>query len=387
LEQVSEGDEIEEPLYPEEAKIKIQDKIKDVDELVETYNSEEIEIYQPEFIDNEEEQEAHMSEPQIEIEDHLESVEAQPPQSSHESEEEQVEMPEEEINRVQPIDQAEEDKQSEHISDIPVEMDAEAQYSYGIEKDELINVFDANLENHQDSEQVSSNAISGEDIADFDQMEQKIELDEETGEFKNFKPQRIETDLQQDMTPGQAYLEILERNQNEEDEILEDIVDKDDIQDTENALALFEGEAGEFDHEELIKKKKVDILTMEVFNTLVEEVMMDGFVLRELLKLQAEPSKGIKTNINAVKNYLTELTEFIKGNPPLTVDKYQKNVLFQLNNPLGPTPEERLRLFHAVGDDDNLDSSYAKINYEQVLDIDIYFELEDKLMVQKSLIN
>jgi hypothetical protein len=56
-------------------------------------------------------------------------------------------------------------------------------------------------------------------------------------------------------------------------------------------------------------------------------------------------------------------------------------VLYQLNNPLGPTPEERLRLFHAVGDDDNLDSSYAKINYEQVLDIDIYFELEDKLIV------
>jgi len=43
-------------------------------------------------------------------------------------------------------------------------------------------------------------------------------------------------------------------------------------------------------------------------------------------------------------------------------------------------PEERLRLFHAVADDDNLDSSYAKINYEQVLDIDIYFELENKLL-------
>jgi hypothetical protein len=51
---------------------------------------------------------------------------------------------------------------------------------------------------------------------------------------------------------------------------------------------------------------------------------------------------------------------------------------------LGPTPEERLRLFHAVGDEDNLDSSYAKINYEQVLDIDIYFELEDKLVVSIS---
>ncbi len=54
---------------------------------------------------------------------------------------------------------------------------------------------------------------------------------------------------------------------------------------------------------------------------------------------------------------------------------------FQLNNPLGPTPEERLRLFHAVGDDENMDSSYAKINYEQVLDIDIYFDFEDHIMV------
>jgi hypothetical protein len=63
----------------------------------------------------------------------------------------------------------------------------------------------------------------------------------------------------------------------------------------------------------------------------------------------------------------------------LRLDKYITSVCYQLNNPLGPTPEERLRLFHAVADDDNLDSSYAKINYEQVLDIDIYFELENKL--------
>lgn len=40
---------------------------------------------------------------------------------------------------------------------------------------------------------------------------------------------------------------------------------------------------------------------------------MDGFVLRELLKLQGDSIKGIKTNINAVKSYLTELSDFIQS--------------------------------------------------------------------------
>lgn len=55
--------------------------------------------------------------------------------------------------------------------------------------------------------------------------------------------------------------------------------------------------------------------------------------------------------------------------------------MHQLNCALGPTPEERLRLFHSETEDDNEDSSYAKISYEQVLDIDIYFDFEECLMV------
>lgn len=60
---------------------------------------------------------------------------------------------------------------------------------------------------------------------------------------------------------------------------------------------------------------------------------------------------------------------------------FLKSVHQRLNCPLGPTPQERLRLFHSEVDDENEDSSYAKISYEQVLDIDIYFDLEEYLMV------
>jgi hypothetical protein len=77
----------------------------------------------------------------------------------------------------------------------------------------------------------------------------------------------------------------------------------------EDALAI----VGDANHEVLLKQKKVEVITTEVFNHLVEELMMDGFVLRELLKLQGDQVKGIKTNINAVKGYLTELSDFIQG--------------------------------------------------------------------------
>ena len=56
-------------------------------------------------------------------------------------------------------------------------------------------------------------------------------------------------------------------------------------------------------------------------------------------------------------------------------------MLRQLRRPLGPSPEERLKLFHTDVDDEDEDSSYAKISYEQVLDIDIYFDFEEFLMV------
>ena len=62
-----------------------------------------------------------------------------------------------------------------------------------------------------------------------------------------------------------------------------------------------------------------ELITSEVMTLLFDELMMDGFVLRELFKLQMESTpRGIKTNIRAVKRYLAKLCEYIKGSLPLT---------------------------------------------------------------------
>ena len=67
---------------------------------------------------------------------------------------------------------------------------------------------------------------------------------------------------------------------------------------------------------ELFHEKKVDIITDEIMSHLIDEMMMDGFMLRELIKLQGESPKGIKTNINSVKGYLATLTDFIIRKKP-----------------------------------------------------------------------
>lgn len=66
----------------------------------------------------------------------------------------------------------------------------------------------------------------------------------------------------------------------------------------------------------LTKKQKeiqTDIVTGEIMTLLFEELMTDGLVLRELVKLQLDLPKGIKTNIKAVKKYLGKICEFIVG--------------------------------------------------------------------------
>lgn len=60
--------------------------------------------------------------------------------------------------------------------------------------------------------------------------------------------------------------------------------------------------------------RKKEIITNEILIHLIDDMMMDGFVLREVLKLQGDAPKGIKTNINIVKTYLTTLSEFVSGN-------------------------------------------------------------------------
>ena len=63
-----------------------------------------------------------------------------------------------------------------------------------------------------------------------------------------------------------------------------------------------------------IKGQQTELITNEVLTLLLDELMIDGFVLRELIKLQGEIPKGIKTNINSVKEYLAQLSQFIAGN-------------------------------------------------------------------------
>ena len=60
-------------------------------------------------------------------------------------------------------------------------------------------------------------------------------------------------------------------------------------------------------------EKSTEIITSEVLNYLFDELLNDGFILRELFKLQVESPVGIKTNIRAVKKYLSGVCEYIKG--------------------------------------------------------------------------
>ena len=203
----------------------------------------------------------------------------------------------------------------------------------------FINVFDAangssgNIYDSKNSSMVSSGNKTTSDVA-FDQLEPKIQFDEEDEEFFNFDSQRIETDLGNlqglASPPGdpknnvkQSLSQIIgiENENGEDTQKLISNLDEDFVVESRLVGLLekdgLEEEEDEVEdpspHEDLIKNKKVDILTVEVFNHVIEELMMDGFVLRELLNLQGDNVKGIKTNINAVKGYLGDLSKFIQG--------------------------------------------------------------------------
>lgn len=159
-----------------------------------------------------------------------------------------------------------------------------------------------------------------EDALAFDAMEAKVDLEEIDDDYLNFKHERVETDqfdYQNTKEDDEVQEDLLnplldvKANENSPNMVIEDGFD-DILDGQQDALAIAGDSAN---HEVLIKKKKVDVITTEVFNHLVEELMMDGFVLRELLKLQGDQVKGIKTNINAVKGYLTDLSDFIQGKP------------------------------------------------------------------------
>lgn len=124
----------------------------------------------------------------------------------------------------------------------------------------------------------------------FDAMEPKINFEDVDEDYLNFKHERIETD-QFDYPHGKTEEEVKEdllnplldvkQNDNSPNMVIEDGYD--DILEGEQDALDIQGE--DSNHEVLIKKKKVDVITAEIFNHLIEELMMDGFVLRELLKL------------------------------------------------------------------------------------------------------
>ena len=187
--------------------------------------------------------------------------------------------------------------------------------------------------------------------------------------------------MSQEGSPSQDHRSMIE---NRDISYLNDLIDPNVMPqfDIKNPSVIHQVALAEQRHHEL--EQSVDEVANDILGVLFDELLTDGFVLRAMFKLQPDLPKGIKTNINCVKAYLSNLTEYIVSSFDPHAAHFIEGVKYQLNAPLGPTPEERLRLFHAIGDEENMDSSYAKINYEQVLDIDIYFRFEDELMVDSS---
>jgi len=133
-----------------------------------------------------------------------------------------------------------------------------------------------------------------EEVLDYNAMEENINLGSEIDEeYLKIRNERIETN-QRDYPDGSCEDEITE-------ELLDPLIDQknfegsgnmiiedgnDDVFEKSRQLQILtpDDKSGET-HEFLIKKKKVDLITTEVMTHLVEELMIDGFVLRELLKL------------------------------------------------------------------------------------------------------
>lgn len=176
------------------------------------------------------------------------------------------------------------------------------------------------VERRDSKDGIHSNTEDSEEVLDYNVMEENINLGSEIDEeYLKIRNERIETS-QRDYPDGSCEDEVTE-------ELLDPLIDQKNYEGSGNMIiedgnddilekskqpkAPAQDEKVAENHEFLIKKRKVDLITTEVMTHLVEELMMDGFVLRELLKLQGDQVKGIKTNINAVKSYLTELADFI----------------------------------------------------------------------------
>jgi hypothetical protein len=86
-------------------------------------------------------------------------------------------------------------------------------------------------------------------------------------------------------------------------------------------------------------------------------------------------SLGIKTDIEAVANYLNILLNEIRG-------PYKEEFLRNINTPIGPTASEKLSNMHAydtMGSESSLEMSTGA--QQAILSIELYLTIEQRLMV------
>ena len=96
--------------------------------------------------------------------------------------------------------------------------------------------------------------------------------------------------------------------------------------------------------------------------------------LNQQLKME---KKGIRVNFNAIKEYLSMVLIFIKGN---SLDE----VIEKLNIPYGLTPDEKLAVFHEGVDENAGCLSSARACQRAILSFDLYIKQEEDLTLSNE---
>ncbi|CAD8190775.1 unnamed protein product [Paramecium octaurelia] len=108
-----------------------------------------------------------------------------------------------------------------------------------------------------------------------------------------------------------------------------------------------------------------------------EELMVFNKNITASIKLPE--FKGIKSNIQQVKTYLTRLEQFL-------LSSEQKATLIQkINTPFGPNPKEILKFFHYYDDEDDYQSSEQDYSNQAILSTQLYAEFENILMEDEKM--
>ncbi|CAD8121249.1 unnamed protein product [Paramecium sonneborni] len=109
-----------------------------------------------------------------------------------------------------------------------------------------------------------------------------------------------------------------------------------------------------------------------------EELKTVNKDITTLIKFQQY--KGIKTNIQQVKTYLSRLEQFL-----LQSDK-KEGLIQRINTPLGLTPKEILKFIHYYDDEDEYQSSeHDDYSNQAILSTEQYAQLENLLMEEEQI--